>query len=147
MPSSNWLGHHPFKVEITGSNPVGMTKNAFFIGGDNIIDNTTAIADMNNLFKCVKLLCVCNLTSLSVTTYYSYNNSTPTIVKNSGNTYTLNYGTYLGTNVGIIGSAKFSQGMRMFTVTSTTGSNCTFGFYNNQNIQTADSCSILIFGS
>src|SRR5580765_3512340 len=25
-PSSSGLGHHPFKVEITGSNPVGGTK-------------------------------------------------------------------------------------------------------------------------
>ena len=25
-PSSSGLGHHPLKVEITGSNPVGATK-------------------------------------------------------------------------------------------------------------------------
>ncbi len=26
-PSSSGLGHHSFKVKITGSNPVGVTKN------------------------------------------------------------------------------------------------------------------------
>ena len=25
-PSSKWLGYHPFKVKITGSNPVGVTN-------------------------------------------------------------------------------------------------------------------------
>lgn len=25
-PSTNWLSRHPFKVEVTGSNPVGDTK-------------------------------------------------------------------------------------------------------------------------
>ena len=26
-PSSNWLGHHPFTVKITGSSPVGVTDS------------------------------------------------------------------------------------------------------------------------
>lgn len=25
-PSSKWLGYHPFKVKITGSNPVGVAN-------------------------------------------------------------------------------------------------------------------------
>ena len=29
-PSSSGLGHHPLKVEITGSNPVGATKNRIY---------------------------------------------------------------------------------------------------------------------
>ena len=28
-PSSSGLGHHPLKVEITGSNPVGATKTEY----------------------------------------------------------------------------------------------------------------------
>lgn len=42
-PSSNWLGHHPFTVKITGSSPVGVTDSLIGIeicGGSEMDRNS-----------------------------------------------------------------------------------------------------------